>query len=102
MARRDSAGLANSDQDERFEDNVGDQKVIIYPNPTKGQLKIDLQGGNEIISTLDVFNLAGSLLLHKTPASGSMMLDLSNYPSGTYILKIVVGNKASEWKIIKE
>ena len=73
-----------NDQNERYEDNADGQKVIIYPNPTKGQLKIEIQGDEQITNAL------------------IYLYDLSGYSPGTYILKIIMGGKTSEWKIVKE
>ena len=94
---------ANSLKPETFSDNLGDIKIVIYPNPTQGQLKIDLEGYEENgNSGLYLYNLSGSLVTSKSPVKSSNELNLSGYPIGTYILKIVVGDKKIEWRIIKE
>ena len=56
----------------------------------------------EINTALYLFDLSGKLLISKKPANSSIPLDLTSYPLGTYILKIMLGDKTSEWKIIKE
>jgi len=94
---------ANRQKPETFSDNLGDIKIVIYPNPTQGQLKIDLEGYQENVSSgLYLYSLSGSLVTSKSPVKSSNELILSGYPIGTYILKIVIGDKKSEWKIIKE
>jgi len=101
---RDSA-LFNqtiNDQNESYEDNVDGKKVIIYPNPTQGQLKIEIQGYEQTSAIVYLYDLSGKLLINKKQFDSSIPLDLSSFTNGTYILKIVMGDKTSEWKILKE
>lgn len=92
-----------ADPDEKFEDNLGDRKVVILPNPTKGLLSVEIIGyEDEINTTLYLYNLSGKLLISKMPANIPITLDLNTYPSGIYILKIKLCDKVSEWKIVKE
>lgn len=80
-----------------------EQKVKIFPNPTKGQLKTELSGFDPSDKIgIYVYNSAGALIQQKVPATTSEIIDLSAYPIGLYIMRIVVGEKVSEWKIIKE
>lgn len=88
---------------EVFKDSIGEQKVLIYPNPTRGELMIEIQGYKQELKTIVyLYNLSGNLLLNPNPTNSTFSLDLSAYAIGTYILKIVFGDKVSEWKIIKE
>lgn len=102
----DSAGFNYFDPnspDDKFEDNLGNKKITIYPNPTKGQLLVEIQGyEKESASSLYLYNLSGKLLKTVSPANANVPLDLSQYPAGVYILKIKLGEAVSEWKIIKE
>jgi hypothetical protein len=98
-----SARPDSSNQKKVFEDDLGNKKVLIYPNPTHGQLQIELQGfDKEIKTNLFLYNLSGTLLTSKSITNSSEIIDLSTNPVGMYILKIVWGDKTSEWKIIKE
>jgi hypothetical protein len=100
---RDSVNVAFNNQNEMYEDNADGQKVIIYPNPTKGQLKIEIQGDEKITNTLIyLYDLSGKLLINKKQYDSNIPLDLSGYSPGVYILKITMGGKSSEWKIVKE
>lgn len=80
-----------------------DQKVKIYPNPTSGLLKTELSGFDPSLKIgIYVYNSTGQLLQQKVPATTLETIDLSVYPNGLYIMRIVVGDNVSEWKIIKE
>jgi hypothetical protein len=101
----DSAGTLqkSAPQKQVFMDNVGEQKVLIYPNPTRGQLSVEIQGANEETKIeLYLYSLSGNLLVSISPASSSTPIDLTKHPIGTYILKVKVGSKTSEWKVVKE
>jgi len=107
-AKIDSSALSKTGetantQAEVFQDNLGEQKVLIYPNPTRGAVKVEIQGteaGGK--ASLYLYSFTGRLLIGPTAVSGSNTVDLTTYPVGTYVLKIVSGDKTSEWKIIKE
>lgn len=103
VSPQDSTAVNAMEASKPFEDNLGNQKIVIYPNPTQGQLKIDVTGLEQTTnSALYLYSLSGRLLLSKQPVDSSTPLDLSAYPNGIYILKITLGDKTSEWKIVKE
>ncbi len=88
---------------EVYNDLVAEKQFNIYPNPTRGKLKIDMLNysfGTEGI--IQVFDLNGRLVKQVTKLEVSMELDITNEPAGTYIMVIVVGNEKSEWKIAKQ
>lgn len=85
-----------------LEDQVGLQKTRIYPNPTKGLLRIEFPGLAEQGTSIRVFDSNGRLIIQKTGAETENELDLSAYPPGFYILTIRSGQEKKEWKIIKE
>lgn len=94
---------ASGKEKDIYDANLGEQKVVIYPNPTQGQILVDIQGNlKDLSTTLSLFDLNGRLLICKPQVSSTICLDLSIYHSGVYILKITSGDKTSEWKIIKE
>lgn len=86
-----------------YEEQVGEFKVIIYPNPTQGELKVEIQTTEERQeATFMVYDLSGSLLINKTSTRDITKLDLSPYPLGTYILRVSTGTYRSEWKVVKQ
>lgn len=85
-----------------FFDQVDNQKIIIYPNPTRGQLMVEITDQSDILSgTLTVLNLKGQIVAKQTINQKQINLNISNEPSGTYILHININGKISTWKIIK-
>ena len=87
----------------RYEDILGERKVIIYPNPTSGMLQIELQGYGKLGDVrLLLYNLQGSLLLQVNNVESYTTLDLTPYPAGMYIMILKENMLRSEWKIIKQ
>jgi len=76
-------------------------QISIYPNPTLGNIKIDITGLEEKTGFVRVFNTAGKELLSQN-ISEENRLDLSNEASGNYILQIEIEGKTREWKIVKQ
>lgn len=86
-----------------LEDLVGLQKTLIYPNPTKGMLRVDLPSLADQVAMIRVHDSTGKLVIQKTAVESSNDVDLSAYPPGFYIMTIQVGSdNRKEWKIIKE
>jgi len=85
-----------------LDDKVGLQKTRIYPNPTKGMLRIDFPALGDQQPIIRVFDPSGKLIVQKTALSSGNEIDLSAHPSGFYIMTIQIGMEKKEWKIIKE
>lgn len=84
------------------EEQLGERKITIYPNPTKGMLSVDINGGDEKDElSISVFNADGKQLLNKKVESGANPVDMSSYPASWYILRVTAGEKMTEFKIIK-
>lgn len=93
----------NNKKIEALVNSVGNKKILIYPNPTHNQLFVEIIGyDNESNKTVYLYDLTGKLLISKKLAISRISLDLSDYTSGIYVLKILLGNNSNECKIIKE
>ena len=85
------------------EELLEQMKVKIYPNPTRGKLQVDITGGNiPSTSMLQIYSMSGNLLMQQKSISATNMIDISSFPAGAYILRVILGNEVSVWKIIKE
>jgi len=84
-------------------DNAGFGDIKIYPNPTKGNLVVEIPDLDLKTVRIMVFNLQGKQLVIKNISPNSRtLLNMQNLSSGMYVLKIIAEQKSSEWKIIKE
>ena len=59
----------------------------IYPNPTNDIVNIILEKGS--LKKIELYSLTGTLLFNKELKSEKYALDLSDYNSGIYYLKVI-------------
>ncbi|MBK8721893.1 MAG: T9SS type A sorting domain-containing protein [Saprospiraceae bacterium] len=79
----------------KFDDNLK-----AFPNPFKDE--IEISSNNDLLQSISVYNNLGQLLKdHYTINSTQFVLDMKDYPTGTYALKCVTKNKAYFDKILK-
>lgn len=85
------------------EEQMGERKITVYPNPTKGSLAVEVTDGeskDEIHILL--FSAQGSQLQNKKVKTGTTPVDMTNYASGWYLLRVQAGTESIELKIIKD
>lgn len=97
-----TASSSTANEEKLFEAELVNLDIRIYPNPTKGVLKVEIPGIGDIKPTLVVYNLQGKQLVHKTVSNQISTINLSGHPAGMYIMKIVNGQESLDWKIIKD
>ena len=89
--------------------------IVVYPNPTNGELKIE-NGELEIIN-VEIFDIFGRVVGaypcgrperttppfgHPSNNGGEFTLDISNAPSGIYFIRIQTENDVVTRKIVKQ
>jgi hypothetical protein len=80
-------------------DNFTQNSLVVYPNPTKGFINIQ---SLETVS-VEVYDMIGKLILSKQIENEFQNLDLTNFPTGIYLLKATNTNGFTQThKIIKE
>lgn len=95
--------LNNEEEPSVYEEELSETKVTIYPNPTKGVLKVDISGVEKFENAqISLYDLTGKLLQQWAGISQSNEIDLSERTPGMYIMQIVYNGNTSSWKIIKE
>ena len=98
VQRMDSLENENENREKMLE-----SKVIIYPNPTRGILQIDiLKVENFNDYKISLYSSAGKQLQQWPSVSQSNVIDISDYASGIYILQVACNSDVSNWKIIKQ
>ncbi len=84
-------------------ETLSEQVVKIYPNPTKGQLAIEISNLENLKNgSCTIYNIQGKTILKQKIQNLKTNLDISNHSNGMYILHINIDGKISTWKIIKE
>ena len=94
--------LSDEEEPSVYEEELSETKVTIYPNPTRGMLKIDISGVEKFENARISLYLTGKLLQQWAGISQSNAIDLSERTPGMYIMQVVYNGKISSWKIIKE
>jgi hypothetical protein len=86
-----------------FTEELAKRTVNIYPNPTGGQLKVEVSDFEKCKSgNFTIVNMQGQVILRKKMNSAISDLDLNNRANGVYILQINIDDENSSWKIIKK
>jgi hypothetical protein len=79
--------------------NSDDKKVSIYPNPTSGVVKVDMNVEADRIMVMDI---TGKRVLNKEIVNRQNKFNLSGLSNGIYIIRIQTGKKWLNYKVIKE
>ena len=84
-----------------------DSQVKVWPNPTEGKFKVHPQaGGSKFkaeIQRVELVDIFGKVVVAYEGLSDidPIELDISNLPSGTYLLRILLGNEYINRKLLK-
>lgn len=90
------SGAREATQEEGVEDLIGQNDIVVYPNPTADNLFIK---GASDGATLRLVDSSGRVIIHQEVNS---QMDISQFQNGIYFLQIVEGNYIKSYRIIKE
>jgi len=78
-------------------------EVRVYPNPTRGQLSVEVLNlpAGETYSA-EIYTSGGMALLKEEGLSHGHTLDLSGFREGMYVLRIILLRETMTWKVIKD
>jgi len=79
-----------------------DQKVSIYPNPTSGQLNVQINALEFESVCLQVFDMSGRALNQVKSDANEFSVDVRELPAGLYMLKLQIKNKATQREVYKK
>lgn len=78
--------------------------MTIFPNPTTGLFYVHYQqfdnSGMSLTCKAELYGLDGKLLLQQDINSINPAINVSQYPSGIYLLKITQGESSSQHKLV--
>ena len=97
LFRSDIVGNKNS--------SFQDENIIISSNPTTGKINLQLNDAEFKIEDILIFNLLGEKILPLYSVKNGtnlIFVDISNHPSGIYVLKINNQHKSFSEIIIKQ
>lgn len=73
--------------------------LSVYPNPSDGNLVIDVVNNSLKNASIEVFDLMGKSQLNRVVNTSRLQLNLSYLPQGIYLIKFSnnKGNKVIKW-----
>ena len=71
--------------------------VTLYPNPTTGQLTIEMEG----LTMVEVYNFVGQCLLRQAASEGTTIVDMSGLQDGVYMVKVSANSGSVMQKVVK-
>ncbi|WP_445749059.1 S8 family serine peptidase [Polaribacter sp.] len=84
-----------------LEENILEKAIVLYPNPSKEFINLDVKSTNIQLSEVSIFDKQGRIILNQI--ADLKRIDISSLSSGVYFLKIKNQNNISiTKKIIKE
>lgn len=81
---------AEESTNESYSEMLNDRGIRIYPNPTEGQLTVEITGDGAC--RFDIYNISGQQVLTTNSGPGRVVLDISSQPKGLYILRVTTEN----------
>lgn len=85
--------------------NASPNGIIIYPNPAKNKVTVDLQEIKATQAKIEIINLSGQVIyqerISKQPSFWSTQIDVSSFSSGFYFLKVTTDENEYTFKLSK-
>ncbi len=76
--------------------------IQIFPNPTNNLLNIQLNHSSSKKVTVSLYNLYGQILTtQKNISDREIQINLTDYPSGIYFVKVMIDGKEEIKKVVK-
>lgn len=86
--------------------NESEKRLVVFPNPTtSGVFSLSLNNNNLKGFEVQINDLSNGTVIFKNKIkkiSLSEQIDISNYPNGIYLIKLISGDKVYSSKIIKK
>lgn len=87
----------------KTEITVSTHKVTVFPNPTRGFLKLNVSNlPDNTPFRITIADLGGRELLATESKQSDTEIDLRELPNGAYFMLVAIGDKSELIKIIKE
>jgi len=89
-------------ESETFNDQIGNNSVLIYPNPATSDITVEINGLEENDGDIIyLYDQTGRLVQTHSEVTRSNSLNLSGLPAGIYFMVIKLKSGISKWSIIK-
>ena len=97
------SSLYSNEAKQQYQANIDDYVITVYPNPTTGELKIDISNFEEgAKGSILITDIQGRYIYKTDIIYDKNIVNLSNVASGQYLMRIVINNKNHEFFVLKE
>ena len=97
--RIDTAYVLSSSSNQSMGTDM-EENISIFPNPTKNILNVE---STSLIKEIELVNPLGLALFRNNAINSyNCQLNLDNYPTGTYLIKVLTNSGQATKKVIKE
>ena len=90
----------NNEPDVSIMEEQANWSVSLYPNPANEYVLLDFQGGVSVVSVV-VVDIQGRILYSGNVEGQSASLDIKNYQSGVYFIRVSQGDKKYDLRFVK-
>ena len=97
----DSSMYFSSDCASALVDELTSETVLIYPNPAKNHITVNLNGIEETISILKMYDSSSKLVFEKQSTS-TLAIDVSGFAKGLYLLELTTDEQVFRSQVIVE
>ena len=97
----DSSMYFSSDCASALVDELTSETVLIYPNPAKNHFTVHLNGLEETISILKMYDSSSKLVFEKRSTS-TLAIDVSGFAKGLYLLELTTDEQVLRSQVIVE
>ena len=98
-ATNDAANTTN----QNYESMLGDQKITIYPNPTQGNITMEITNlPSESTGMITLTDLTGRQIYQSNTIKSSNNINFTNFANGNYVMKAIINGSSKEWVIVKQ
>ncbi len=101
LRNKKPACYSNCQYEEGYETMLGDGKVKFHQDPINEKIKVEITGMGAEKANMYIFDMQGKFIANSTFSGTEGIIDLSQQPTGMYLMKLYVGGGKKELKIIK-
>jgi lysophospholipase L1-like esterase len=94
------SGTVSSNENPTYMEETDQNRLKVYPNPSHGVFYTNYSGSGKN-SLLKIYNLTGTMLQWNRIKTDPETIDLSGFPNGSYVLKIISGQHVNQCLLIK-
>ena len=87
---------------EYYVEKIAQVEIKIFPNPTTEKVTLQISNMEKLQTGIfKLFSMNGQLLQDHPVHSETTIISLATLPKGAYILKVLINDRAEDWKVIK-